>query len=78
MTTREWVILGIGTALTAAINWLLLRRVFEPLRRLERVMRAVDPGDPGQRAGIESPIVEVAGLGLAFDDARPRGARARA
>ncbi len=49
-TPSELVILAIGVALMLAVDLVLLRRAFGPLRRLADVMGAVDPGRPGRRA----------------------------
>jgi two-component system, NarL family, sensor histidine kinase UhpB len=49
-TPGELVILAIGLVVMLAIDLLLLRRAFGPLRRLAAVMGAVDPGQPGRRA----------------------------
>lgn len=49
-TPRELVILGIGLVVMLAVDLLLLRRAFGPLRRLVAVMSAVDPVQPGRRA----------------------------
>lgn len=69
MTIEEWVVLALGTALAVVVNVLLLRRVFEPLQRLQAIMRRVDPQTPGQRVGIdESHVEEVAGVARALDD----------
>jgi two-component system sensor histidine kinase UhpB len=69
MTAEEWVVLALGTALAVVVNWLLLRRVFEPLQALQAIMRRVDPRAPGRRVGIDaSHVEEVAAVGRAFND----------
>src|SRR5215208_6099914 len=68
VTTEEWIVLGAGTALAVAVNIVLLRRVFGPLERLRLVMRAVSAHEPGRRAGVDSPVDEVAGVLVAFND----------
>ena len=50
-----------------AVNYALLRRAIEPLGRLTRVMRTVDPLEPGRRADLPAGPAEVAELGAAFD-----------
>jgi len=49
-TPSELVVLAIGVALMLAVDLVLLRRAFAPLRRLAAVMERVDPGQPGRRA----------------------------
>jgi two-component system sensor histidine kinase UhpB len=69
MTIEEWVVLALGTALAVIVNVLVLRRVFEPLQRLQAVMRRVDPHAPGRRVGIDdSHVEEVAGVAHALND----------
>jgi two-component system sensor histidine kinase UhpB len=46
----ELVILSVGLAAMLAVDLVLLRRAFGPLRRLAALMSAVDPGQPGLRA----------------------------
>src|SRR4051794_14467765 len=67
-TTAELEVLIGGTALVIALNVLLLRRLFEPLKRLTAVMRRVDPMDPGRRIQIAQPATEVGELARAFND----------
>src|SRR5918994_2951790 len=50
-----------------AVNYVLLRRAIEPLQRLTRVMRTVDPLAPGRRAELPAGPAEVAQLGASFD-----------
>src|ERR687897_400564 len=50
-----------------AVNYVLLRRAIEPLQRLTRVMRTVDPLAPGRRAELPAGPAEVAELGASFD-----------
>jgi two-component system sensor histidine kinase UhpB len=49
-TPRELLVLAIGLALMLAVDLVLLRWAFAPLRRLAAVMGAVDPAQPGRRA----------------------------
>ncbi len=49
-TPGELLILSIGLAVMLAIDLVLVRRAFGPLRRLTRVMSDVDPAQPGRRA----------------------------
>jgi two-component system sensor histidine kinase UhpB len=49
-TPQELLVLAIGLALMLAVDLVLLRRAFAPLRRLAAVMGAVDPAQPGRRA----------------------------
>ncbi len=49
-TPDELLILAIGLAVMLAVDFVLVRRAFGPLRRLASVMSAVDPSRPGRRA----------------------------
>jgi two-component system sensor histidine kinase UhpB len=49
-TPSELLILSIGLVVLLAVDLVLLRRVFSPLRRLAAVMGTVDPRQPGRRA----------------------------
>ncbi len=49
-TPSELLILSIGLIVLLAVDLVLLRRVFSPLRRLAAVMGTVDPRQPGRRA----------------------------
>jgi two-component system sensor histidine kinase UhpB len=53
-TPRELLILSIGLVVMLAVDLVVLRRVFGPLRRLVAVMGAVEPGQPGRRAAPSS------------------------
>jgi two-component system sensor histidine kinase UhpB len=64
---RELLVLGAGLIVMLAVNYVLLRRAIEPLGRLTRVMRTVDPLEPGRRADLPEGPAEVAELGAAFD-----------
>jgi two-component system sensor histidine kinase UhpB len=64
---RELLVLAGGLAVMLAVNYVLLRRAIEPLRRLTEVMRTVDPLEPGRRADLPAGPAEVAELGAAFD-----------
>src|SRR5688572_6994132 len=46
----ELGVLGAGLSAVIALNLVLLRRVFQPLRALSALMRGVDPLNPGARA----------------------------
>jgi two-component system, NarL family, sensor histidine kinase UhpB len=49
-TPGELLILALGLVAMLAVDMVLLRRAFGPLRRLAAVMGGVDPGQPGRRA----------------------------
>ncbi len=49
-TPSELLVLAGGLVLMLALDLLLLRRAFAPLRRLTALLRKVDPGQPGRRA----------------------------
>jgi two-component system sensor histidine kinase UhpB len=67
VTAQEWVVLAAGTLLAIAVNVALLRRVFEPLERLEATMERVDPLDPGRRIAVAEPDNEIARVGRSFN-----------
>jgi two-component system sensor histidine kinase UhpB len=64
---RELLVLAAGLTVMLAVNYVLLRRAIEPLQRLARVMRTVDPLSPGRRAELPAGSAEVAELGASFD-----------
>ena len=64
----ELGVLAAGLGAVTALNLVLLRRVFQPLRALSALMRGVDPLKPGARAGIETRDRELAELTTAFND----------
>jgi two-component system, NarL family, sensor histidine kinase UhpB len=67
-TPGELLVLAIGLAVMLAVDLLLLRRAFAPLRRLAAVMSAVDPAQPGRRAEApESAGREVVALANALN-----------
>jgi two-component system sensor histidine kinase UhpB len=49
-TPGELLVLFIGLVLMLAVDLLLLRRAFGPLRRLAAALRTLDPAQPGRRA----------------------------
>jgi two-component system sensor histidine kinase UhpB len=49
-TGQELAVLAVGLVLMLAVDLVLLRRVFGPLRRLAGVMGSVEPEHPGRRA----------------------------
>jgi two-component system sensor histidine kinase UhpB len=67
VTAAEWIVLAIGTGLMIAVNVLVVRRVFGPLRRLEATMERIDPLDPGRRIAVAGPDDEIARLARAFN-----------
>lgn len=64
----EVVVLAGGLGAVIALNLVLLRRVFQPLRALSALMRGVDPLKPGARARVETRDRELAELTTAFND----------
>jgi two-component system, NarL family, sensor histidine kinase UhpB len=64
----ELVVLAAGLGAIIALNLVLLRRVFQPLRTLSALMRGVDPLNPGARARIDTRDRELAELTSAFND----------
>jgi two-component system sensor histidine kinase UhpB len=86
-TPDELVVLSIGLVLMLAVDLVILRRAFGPLRRLSALMGAVDPGQPGRRATLSRKAgAEVAALAEALnsmldrleDERRASGRRALA
>ncbi len=63
----EAVVLALGTVLLITVNLVLLRRVFGPLEHFTKVMRRVDPYEPGRRVRLERADGEVAELCGAFN-----------
>jgi two-component system sensor histidine kinase UhpB len=68
-TTRvaEAVLVVVALIVIAALDLLVLRRVFRPLRDLTRVMRTVDPARPGTRLPTYSRDAEIVDLTDAFN-----------
>jgi two-component system sensor histidine kinase UhpB len=64
----ELVVLSAGLVALLVVNLALLRRVFDPLRRLTRFMRGVDPLRPGSRVPTGPADPEIAELTDAFND----------
>jgi two-component system, NarL family, sensor histidine kinase UhpB len=62
------VALAGGVAVLLTVNLVLMRRAFAPLARLTRLMRAIDPLDPGRRLPVLGPESEVTRLTDAFND----------
>ncbi|MGH2868023.1 MAG: HAMP domain-containing sensor histidine kinase [Solirubrobacteraceae bacterium] len=83
----ELVVLLVGLVVMLGADLLLLRHVLAPIHRLARVMGAIDPLNPGQRAlGFEHASSETLALAQAFnqmldrveDERRESSARALA
>jgi two-component system sensor histidine kinase UhpB len=67
-TLAEAGILLVGLVVLAAVNLLLLRRLFAPLWRLTTLMSLIDPMEPGRRLeGVSERDAEVASLVGAFN-----------
>lgn len=64
---RVVALLG-GVAVLLTVNLVLMRRAFAPLARLTRLMRSIDPLDPGRRLPAIGPESEVTRLTDAFND----------
>jgi two-component system sensor histidine kinase UhpB len=73
----ELFVLGVGLAALLLVNLAGLRRVFEPLARLSRAMREVDPLQPGSRVPVEGADDEIAELTGAFNEMVERLERER-
>jgi two-component system sensor histidine kinase UhpB len=77
VTRSEWIVLAAGTAAVIVVNLLLLRRVFGPLERLERVMSRIDPHEPGRRVREGRDDREIASVSRAFNSMLDRLERER-
>ena len=64
----ELVVLAGGLSAMPALDLVLLRRAFGPLRRLTATMRDVDPLRPGGRAPVSTSDPDVAELTGAFNE----------
>jgi two-component system sensor histidine kinase UhpB len=67
-TEEEIAILLVSLCLMLAINLLLLRHAFAPLRRLTDLMQEVDLLRPSQRVPLEASSSEVMELGSTFNE----------
>ena len=63
----EAVVLVALLAITAAVDFLLLRRALAPLRRLATEMETVEPLHPGRHLRADEPYEEIGRLTAAFD-----------
>ena len=73
----EVLVLAAGMAVVVAVNVVILRRVFAPLRELTALMRRIDPMEPGRRIELDRSVTEVAQLEDAFNDMLDRLERER-
>lgn len=64
----EVLVLGGGLLLMLLANFVLLRRLLTPLRRLRQVMTTVEPLGPRESIDVGARSVEVATLTAAFND----------
>lgn len=68
VTLEQLSLLLVGLALMLGLNFILLRRLLAPLRRLTEVMGTIDPDQPGRRLeGIPYDEPRVAALATAFN-----------
>jgi two-component system, NarL family, sensor histidine kinase UhpB len=65
---KEIAILCASFVLMLAVNLVLLRQAFAPLRRLTQMMRDVDLLRPGQRVPVAGATAEVVDLGSSFNE----------
>jgi two-component system, NarL family, sensor histidine kinase UhpB len=72
----EGIVLTLGLIAILTVNLFLIRRSFEPLERLTRLMRRVDLLRPGERVEVSGPA-EVRELGAVFNDMLARLERER-
>jgi len=68
VAVRELAIFAGGLLLMLALNLLLLRRAFAPLRQLTAFARRIDPLNPGPRVQVGGGASEVAELADAFNE----------
>jgi len=67
VVVSELIVLFAAITITLFVNMLLLERVFAPLDALRRLMRRVDPLQPGQRVSLQHADADVAALADAFN-----------
>ena len=68
VTVEQLLLLIVGLVVMLGINFVLLRRLLAPLRRLTELMRAIDPDEPGRRLeGVDLGEPRVAALAGAFN-----------
>jgi two-component system, NarL family, sensor histidine kinase UhpB len=78
ITLEQLALVLAGLAVLLALNFVVLRRVLQPLVRLTEVMSSVDPDRPGRRlAGVNPRSAEGAALAEAFNAMLDRLERAR-
>jgi two-component system sensor histidine kinase UhpB len=68
VAVTEAIVLAAGLCALLLLDFILLRPVFDPLARLARFMRVVDPLRPGGRVRVERADPEVAELADAFNE----------
>jgi len=68
VAVRELAIFIVGLLLMLALNLLLLRRAFAPLRQLTTFARRIDPLNPGPRVQVSGGASEAAELADAFNE----------
>jgi len=68
VAVTEAIVLVAGLCTLLILDFMLLRPVFEPLARLARFMRGVDPLCPGGRVRLERADPEVGELAEAFNE----------
>jgi two-component system sensor histidine kinase UhpB len=68
VAVRELAIFVVGLSLMLALNLLLLRRAFAPLRQLTALARRIDPLEPGPRLTVGGGASEAAELAAAFNE----------
>ena len=74
---REVAVLAVGVTLVLVLNFLLVRRSLDPLARLTRLMRRVDPLRPGTRIAPQGGGAEIEELTTAFNQMLERLERER-
>lgn len=73
----EIIVLGVGLLVMLVLNFVLLRRILTPLRRLREVITTVQPLGPRETIDVGARSIEVAALTSAFNDMLERLDRER-
>lgn len=68
LETDEAIALAAGALLMMAVDFVLLRRIFRPLRALAAAMRNVDPLQPGARVSVATNEPRIGAVADSFND----------
>jgi len=67
LRAQEAAALAVGALLVLAVDLVVLRRIFRPLRTLSQAMRAADPLQPGTRLTIATSDPEIGAVAESFN-----------